>query len=353
MSGRAAVPAGAPRTVDAPRRGRATTRVLAGVDEAGLGPLLGPLAIGYSVLRAPATEPDPWRLLRRTVHKRPTKHAKLVVADSKRVFARNAVGRRRLEKTVLTFLALLRADGRPPRDPAELLFGALEPERGLVARHPWYARLPDLPRELAADTIELGAAGLARRMQARGLALLDAGVRVVPSGELNASYRDTDNKALTVWRRCLEVLRHLWERHGEESPEVTVDLLGGRGHYARLLERGFPEASVRVLFEQHGHAAYVLDERGDAATERWLPRRMRLDFRAKGEDASFAVALASCIAKYSRELVMSAFNDFFAELQPGLRPTAGYRTDGTRWLADAERAIRAAGLGPDVLIRSR
>lgn len=356
MNARATAPhAAAARTsAGAARSGcRATTRLLAGVDEAGLGPLLGPLTIGYSVLRAPADEPDPWRLLRRAVHKRPTKRAKLVVADSKRVFARNPVGRRRLEKTVLTFLALLCPEGRPPRDAAELLFGALEPERDLVARHPWYARLPELPRELAPEAIELGAAGLARRMQARGLALIDAGVRVVPSGELNACFRETDNKAHTVWKRCLEVLRHLWERHGEESPEVTVDLLGGRGHYARLLERGFPEASVRVLFEGHGHAAYVLDERGDAATARWLPRRMHLEFRAKGEDASFAVALASCIAKYSRELVMSAFNDFFADHQPGLRPTAGYRTDGTRWLAEAERAIRVAGVEPEILVRSR
>ena len=332
---------------------RAAFRVLAGIDEAGLGPLLGPLTIGYGVLRLPASETDPWRLLRRTVHKRPSRRAKLVVADSKRVFSRNAAGRRRLEATVLTFLALLREDGCPPRRADELLFGGLAPGRTLVERAPWYARLPALPQALPATRIELSAAVLAKRMKTRGLSLLDAGVRLVPAGELNASYRETDNKALTVWTHCLEVLRGLWERHGEANPEITVDLLGGRTHYAHLLERGFPQARVRVLFEESGHAAYVLDEKRDTAADRWLPRRMRIDFRAKGEDASFAVALASCIAKYARELVMSGFNTFFAEHQPGLRPTAGYTTDGRRWLAEAQPAIRAAGIDVDVLVRRR
>jgi len=36
---------------------------------------------------------------------------------------------------------------------------------------------------------------------------------------------------------------------------------------------------------------------------------------------------------------MDAFNAYFAELQPGLRPTAGYTTDGRRWLAEARSAL--------------
>jgi len=328
----------------------AGSRVVAGVDEAGLGPLLGPLAVGWSVLRLPESGADPWRLLRGRVARNPTRAAKLVVADSKRVFTRNEKGRRRLESTVLTFLALLDEHDRPPSDPRELLFGALRPAAEHLAGSPWYESLPALPCVLDAASIELAAAVLRRRMREQELILLDAGVRIVPARELNESYRRTNNKATTTWAYCREVLTLLWHRFGREGLGVTVDILGGRIHYADLLERAFPEADVVTLFESAEHSAYVLDERDE---DGWLPRRMRLEFRQKGEDASFAVALGSCIAKYARELVMDAFNRFFERWQPTLLPTAGYTTDGRRWLDDAGPAIRAAGIAEGDLVRSR
>jgi hypothetical protein len=340
--------------VDRKRRaaGPRASRLVAGIDEAGLGPLLGPLAIGWSVLRLPEPGADPWKLLRRTVHKRPTRRARLVVADSKRVFSRNALGWRRLEATALTFLALLQEGGRPPADARALFTGAVPPRPGGLDA-PWYDRLPRLPRVHEEAGIELGAALLARRMRARDLALVDAGVRLVPASELNASYRETDNKGATVWERCREVIRHVWTRHGEEAPDLTVDLLGGRMHYGGLLSEAFPEAQVSRLFEGQEHSAYVLDEDGASADASWLPRRMRIDFRAKGEDASFAVALASCLAKYAREVVMTGFNDYFHAHAPELEPTAGYTTDGRRWLEDARSAIASCGVADDVLVRTR
>ena len=71
------------------------------------------------------------------------------------------------------------------------------------------------------------------------------------------------------------------------------------------------------------------------------------------EELSFATALASCLAKYARELVMEGFNAYFEELQPGLKPTAGYRNDGWRWLSDAEHAVGRSGLDRDTLVRKR
>ena len=40
-------------------------------------------------------------------------------------------------------------------------------------------------------------------------------------------------------------------------------------------------------------------------------------------------------AKYVRELVMGRFNRYWNNLMPELKPTAGYREDGARWLRDA------------------
>ena len=322
--------------------------VVGGIDEAGLGPLLGPLTIGYSALELPDPHANPWRLLGNLVGKRPSKHRRLVVADSKRVFARNEPGRRRLEATALTFLALLDPKGRPPRDPRDLLFGhAPAPEPGLVRRHPWYDRLPAaLPLEHEAASLELLAALVSRRMAAKGLALVSAGVRVVPAGELNASYDATENKSLSVWAMTLEALRHLWEAHGSAGPRITIDRQGGRLHYGPLLARGLPEAEVTLVAEDEDGSRYRVVARDRS-------RAMDLVIVEKAEERSFPVALASCLAKYARELVMGAFNAYFGELQPGLRPTAGYFSDGQRWLKEAAVALEKAALPRGLVVRSR
>jgi hypothetical protein len=80
---------------------------------------------------------------------------------------------------------------------------------------------------------------------------------------------------------------------------------------------------------------------------------MRLAFAERAEDESFAVALASCAAKYARELAMRAFNTYFGALQPGLLPTAGYREDGRRWLREARAALESARVAAALLERTR
>ncbi len=76
-------------------------------------------------------------------------------------------------------------------------------------------------------------------------------------------------------------------------------------------------------------------------------------FVARGEERSFAVALGSCMAKYVRETAMDAFNAYFGELQVGLRPTAGYWTDGQRWLRDSGPAVEKAGVDLAHVVRER
>jgi hypothetical protein len=323
--------------------------ILAGIDEAGLGPLLGSLAIGYVILEAPAAACEPWKLLRGTVAKTPGARARVMVADSKLVFQRTPRGAQRLETTVLSFLAQRTDAGGvrvpPARRGADFLFGAVAPApawRDL----PWAAHLPDVPCECPADSLELTGALLGRALTRTDLRVHDAGVRVVPAAELNASYDETRNKADSVWSKVLEVLHHVWAARVRAPLRATVDMLGGRRRYGALLARAFPEASVALVAETPGRSAYALEARDGSGS-------MALEFRVKADRRCFEVALASCFAKYARELEMRALNAYFTRLQPGLAPTAGYRGDGSRWLADAALALERSGLAREWLVRAR
>lgn len=327
----------------------AHTRVFAGMDEAGLGPLLGPLTLGWSAFRVPRGRVNLWRRLRSAVSDEPRRDRdRIVVADSKRVFTRNPRGARRLELAALSFLAQLDPFGRAPASGAELLALAprvLRPGAAVLARHPWYALLPaHLPVHVQPQTLALRAHLLGRALERARVTLLEAGLRAVPAGALNASYRETGNKAATQWKVTSGVITHLFENWAHEGLALFVDRLGGRRHYGQLLGELFPGSSVQVRRETPTLAEYVV-RRGE--------QRLRIAFAERGEERSFAVALASCLAKYGRELVMGAFNRYFEDLQPGLRPTAGYTSDGRRWLREARAAVKRAELERAVLVRER
>ncbi|MAF67177.1 MAG: hypothetical protein CMJ84_16160 [Planctomycetes bacterium] len=334
-----------PPRPDAPRR----TRVVAGIDEAGLGPLLGPLTLGYAALRVPAGAQTLWERLEEAVSDNPRDGAeRLVVNDSKRVFSRTASGRARLETTALCFASL--AHGAPPADGAALLGAGpagLQPDAGELERHPWYGRLPArLPMWTDAGRLELRAERLRRAALRSGVEVCACAARVVPVGELNRSWRRTGNKSSTVWYHVADILRALWEAHGDEDLSVVVDRQGGRTHYAAQLLRAFPQAEFRALAETSVCALYRLESREQR-------RSMLVWFCERAELRSFPTALASCAAKYAREVCMGAFNRYFEDLQPGLRPTAGYTSDGRRWIRDAVGALKLAGLPREVLIRER
>jgi len=324
-----------------------TARVVAGIDEAGLGPMLGPLALGFSAFRAAGH--DLWPALSAIATQELREDPeKLVVADSKQVYTRDPRGERRLERTALCFLSLAGTLAAPASG-AELfqnLPPELGPERPWKSEH-WFAHLPaELP--WAADKAGFVEArlALARALAAADVELLEAGFRALPVFELNRSFDATQSKSRTQWDKTRPILARLWQRHAAEGLDLVVDRQGGRMRYQAQLEQAFPRARVRVASETETLSEYSVDEQDG-------PRWMRVRFAVQAEGLSFPVALASCLAKYARETCMRAFNASFAELEPTLVPTAGYVTDARRWLKDAEALLARTGFARSELVRAR
>lgn len=324
--------------------------LLAGVDEAGFGPLLGPLTVGFAAFDLAADPGEtpaalPWQLLSSAVAGAPAPgERRLLVADSKVVFARTARGAKRLEETALAFLAQM---GAWPVCPTRLMPGPFTEAGDWHGRHPWYADLHRaLPRHGDSGALELTAERLRRALVASGLTLLDAGVHALGERDYNRLCDAEGNKSLVLWHAALEPLRRIWDLAAGREGLVVLDRQGGRARYGALLARGLPDASVRLIAERSDLSEYEVVGRGG-------DRRLLVRFQERGETASFATALASCLAKYARELAMDAFNAHFTAHQPGLAPTAGYTQDGRRWLDEAAAALTRAGLERADLMRLR
>src|SRR3954467_7659854 len=99
--------------------------IIAGIDEAGYGPLLGPLVVSASAFELPGDSADlptnvealpcMWRLLKGAVAKKaPAKKGRLLIADSK-VVHNLTDGKKLLERGVLAFFNSLNTRPVPPQ----------------------------------------------------------------------------------------------------------------------------------------------------------------------------------------------------------------------------------------------
>jgi hypothetical protein len=316
--------------------------IYAGIDEAGYGPMLGPLCVGLAVFRIESHEPggrapDLWALLRSGVcrslgEQRGDRRHRVAIADSKKLKLPNrGVSRHPLLHLERAVLSLLRSVGVSPSDDAHLL-------AALGARLPgeaWYAGGP-IPLPIAGDARELGIASnvLSSSMSSAGVSLEELRCTVVGEEAFNATVRETGSKAEVTARAIGAHLRLVRERWGGGGAEVRIacDRLGGRTGYADLLARELPGVGVRAIAESAELSVYDLGAG---------PRPARVQFMADSESAHLPVAAASIAAKLVRELAMLRFNRHFSGLQPELRPTAGYVADARRWLEDARGTLDA------------
>jgi ribonuclease HII len=319
-----------------------------GIDEAGLGPLLGPLTIGYSAFRLPRPVSadglfslNMWREL--GLSKNPAQRKKRpVVCDSKKIYS-PAKGIAALEEETLSWVHLA-GHSCESFDSFRAAMCPLARER--AQSYDWYVNAPQFPLEASIERASLRAASLRRKLNDAGYALESFGVSPVLEGELNGLMKQVGNKARAEFEVIARILGPLWQRHRHVA--VLCDRQGGRTRYGRALLNQFPEAQVQALHEAKEISSYELS----------IPEvegcpRMFIAFIEKGDGNHLPIALASMGAKYLRELMMSQFNAWFHTYDAGIKPTAGYYGDGQRWLNDTSALRQKLGVRDERLIRQK
>ncbi len=282
--------------------------IYAGVDEAALGPVLGPFCACCVVLSAGQPKKSPGII--------EDKAAGLFLTDSKKIYSKSK-GIKILEQNVLAVLKCL--DGSFPETAAGFVESAASEYEGWKSR-PWFAGFDALtiPRKADPEKIDKLADLLQEKLENEGFRLESVSALTVSAAEFNASLDLTGNKSNTV----RDLIKPLFGRikRSPETAEIITDCQGGRRYYSDWLAAVF---SGMDFGETVNNKASIYNS-----------EKLRISFEIKADAHYLHVAMASMTAKYLRELFMEQFNSYWTDKLPGLVPTAGYPQDGKRFIAE-------------------
>jgi len=273
-----------------------------GTDEAGYGPLLGPLVVAAAVYESERRAAPGGG-----------------IADSKEIYGRG--GRAALARALSPYLGL----------PAPVSLGELlarlsvrgDPRAGYL----WYGDVSDAAAGGGTPPPTF------RRLYVNPVCERDFNLGCVRHGD----------KATLLFEETMRVVRRALADHPGDAT-IVCDKHGGRNRYAGLLLAELQPTAILTEREAAECSSYRLAI-GD--------RTVRIRFQRAADATDRAAALASMAAKYTRELFMEGLNGFFGSRIDGLRPTAGYYGDGRRFLREVRGVLRDLGCPEEDFVRAR
>ncbi len=313
--------------------------ILGGVDEAGYGPILGPLVVGGAAFGVGGAEnaADAAAAVERGLE---AGHG-VPIGDSKKLHVPSR-GPAKIEHSVLSVLAA--RDGEAPATVRALVekLGATPPPPD----HPWYRELQERTLPLAAKPEAIAASGAALRsaLDAEGVDIMRVQARLLVEGRYNEAVERRGSKAEVLFDESARVLGDLLAQAADTQREVVCDRQGARSRYGAMLQDRFPDRFVRVIGESKKAAAYEMGQGGVPAVVR---------FHEKADGRSRVTGLASMTAKYLREVFMHGLNETVRAEAPDVKKTAGYWTDGLRFLSETTDARKRLRIDDRLFIRVR
>ena len=328
--------------------------LLIGIDEAGYGPLIGPLCHGYCAIRCPkpvdGIAPDLWRVMKPSVMRHPSRRGAITVDDSKRIYQAGA-GMDLLRASVLAFL-----DCCPNAPSSSDLYQRLLPEadRLLIERDRWGLApvLLEAPPEVSCGPApkkfkrrSKPVPPLKEMLASAGLTVLAVGARAMSASQFNQALQSSGNKADVNWSVIVaELQRLLALAAAAEDVYAVIDRQGGRKFYASRINHLFGGAMAWVEHETPYRSIYKVDD---------PLRTRRVAFLVNADGETLPVALGSMAAKLARELCMQRLNAFFKSQAPDLKPTAGYYGDAGRFLRETHALRQKLAIDDAALIRRK
>jgi len=287
--------------------------IYAGLDEAALGPVLGPYCATVTSFSIEGS---------RELYEIFENSGNLAIGDSKKIYT-SGKSLASLEKTALAFLYQI--DRSVPPNLHDILKQLQVTENHLaeIKEIPWFRELDQYRLPLANSEEEIRERGeeLTRFMKENAVKLRKIQMDVVPARRFNEHLLSGKNKGET----CLALLAPLLRSVREYNSRITVDRQGGRRYYGEWLLNLFPGEALAIRRELADVSEYDVG----SSTIRFL---------VKGDEKHMETSLASIFSKYIREAMMLCFNDYWSRKIPGLKKTAGYPQDGKRFIRDLKRA---------------
>ena len=310
---------------------------LIGTDEAGYGPNLGPLTISGTLWENLSGQTCLYDALDSVIKPAPDRKSdnRLVVADSKVVY-KSSGSIKNLETTVLSFLTAVSNPSKNskspkvvvadiPQDIASLVGLACPASDGqLLESLPTYNfSAITLPLKADLDQICENANRLRQAQTAAKVKLKSIHCQPIFPTQFNAGLASYGNKATLLSNRTLKIVANLKSKTDDDL-EIVCDKHGGRSKYADLIKAYLTSQPISTGAETKACSDYSFSDQ---------QRDIVVRFQAGGE-SFLPTALASMVSKYVREVFMKAWNQFWIDQLPDLKPTKGYPLDAKRFKAE-------------------